>query len=215
MYISRVDSPTLPCTRMLSNSSIMASQVVVPAHCTGAWYDLPVYYGLSSVVPWFAGTTSTSLVRSGTFTWSPNRSVHLSASAPERRQRRQWTAPSTNSLSEVRRVIDCTAHSSRGGLWLNVLIMYTVCHVSLSLSGHRLKILWGKSQAALPTPGKKGGRELAPVPGLPEGNCTLHAVCCSQEVAEYHVVTRFTPLCLTRMRSIEFPCSYCTNSGQQ
>ena len=35
--------------------------------------------------------------------------------------------------------------------------------------GHRLKILWGKSQATVPVPGKKGGRELAPVPGLPEG----------------------------------------------
>ena len=35
--------------------------------------------------------------------------------------------------------------------------------------GHRLKILWGKSQATVPAPGKKGGRELAPVPGLPEG----------------------------------------------
>ena len=42
--------------------------------------------------------------------------------------------------------------------WHNVL------HV-----GHRLKILWGKSQATVPAPGKRGGRELAPVPGLPEG----------------------------------------------
>ena len=32
-----------------------------------------------------------------------------------------------------------------------------------------IKILWGKSQATVPAPGKKGGRELAPVPGLPEG----------------------------------------------
>jgi len=189
----------------------MASQVVVHAHCTGVWYDLPVYYGLSSLVPWFAGTTSTSLVRSGTFTWSPNRSVRLSASALERRQRKQWTVPSTNSLSEVRRVIDCTARSITRRVVAKC--SHHVCHVSLS--GHRLKILWGKSQAALPTPGKKGGRELAPVPGLPEGKCTLCAVCCSQEVSEYHVVTRFTALSLTRMRSIEFPYSYCTNSGQQ
>lgn len=112
MYIARVDSSTVPCTRMLGNSSIMPSQVVVHAHCPVVYGMISQYLpGLSSVVPWFAGTTSTSLVRSGTFTWSPNRSVHLSASALERRQRRQWTAPSTNSLSEVRRVIDCTARS--------------------------------------------------------------------------------------------------------
>ena len=39
--------------------------------------------------------------------------------------------------------------------------------------GHRLKILWGKSLATVPAPGKKGGRELAPVPGLPEGKTRL------------------------------------------
>ena len=36
-------------------------------------------------------------------------------------------------------------------------------------AGHRLKILWGKSQASVPAPGTRGGNELAPVPGLPEG----------------------------------------------
>ena len=42
--------------------------------------------------------------------------------------------------------------------------VHTVRH-----AGHQLKILWGKSQATVPAPGKKGGRELAPDPGLPEG----------------------------------------------
>ena len=51
----------------------------------------------------------------------------------------------------------------------NVVIWpYYALHV-----GHRLKILWGKSQATVPAPGKKGGRELAPVPGLPEGKTRL------------------------------------------
>ena len=69
---------------------------------------------------------------------------------------------------------------------LNIKFMYSVlipipqicvvgirqcCYLAIYVHhvDHRLKILWGKSQATVPAPGKKGGRELAPVPGLPKG----------------------------------------------
>lgn len=38
----------------------------------------------------------------------------------------------------------------------------------LIIKGRRLRILWGKAQSMLPAPGKKGGADLAPVPGLPD-----------------------------------------------
>ena len=60
----------------------------------------------------------------------------------------------------------------------NVVIWpYYALHV-----GHRLKILWGKSQATVPAPGKKGGRELAPVPGLPEGRYDCVGTCFSYRI---------------------------------
>ena len=51
---------------------------------------------------------------------------------------------------------------------------YDTLHV-----GHRLEILWGKS---LPAPGKKGGRELITVPGLPEGT---HKSLCGMSMCDY------------------------------
>ena len=39
----------------------------------------------------------------------------------------------------------------------------------IPMLGRRLRILWGKAQSMLPAPGKKGGMDLAPVPGLPDG----------------------------------------------
>ncbi|KAL5479201.1 hypothetical protein EMCRGX_G022693 [Ephydatia muelleri] len=38
----------------------------------------------------------------------------------------------------------------------------------LIIKGRRLRILWGKAQSMLPAPGKKGGMDLSPVPGLPD-----------------------------------------------
>ena len=35
-------------------------------------------------------------------------------------------------------------------------------------TGHRLKILWGRSQASEPGAGDPGGAKLSSVPGLPE-----------------------------------------------
>lgn len=44
----------------------------------------------------------------------------------------------------------------------------------LILKGRRMKIMWGKSQGQQPAPGKQGGTSLAPVPGLPGGQCVFN-----------------------------------------
>lgn len=45
----------------------------------------------------------------------------------------------------------------------------------LILKGRRLKIMWGKAQGQQATPGKQGGIQLTPVPGLPGGNLNLQS----------------------------------------
>ena len=55
-----------------------------------------------------------------------------------------------------------------------VLVYLLVC-VCVCVSGRRLKVLWGKAQTT-PSLGVKGQQTLAPVPGLPAGECVLTTV---------------------------------------
>lgn len=54
-----------------------------------------------------------------------------------------------------------------------------VCHCTFNvlfpvLIGHRIKVLWGRSQGTLPVSNKSGGStQLANVPGLPERELTI------------------------------------------
>ena len=69
------------------------------------------------------------------------------------------------------------AEKAADGTFNKLIIKGMSLYHSCTHTGHRLKILWGKSQASLPSPGMKGGSDLAPVPGLPEGIYVCTCVC--------------------------------------